>query len=125
MTAPRPRSTACDPPGGSSPPWGGPARGLAREWLAPSLDCFLAQPEALQLAGLGARQRIAELDRARVLVRRNRRLDEVLQLAHQRVAGASAVAQHDVGLDDLAALRIGRADHRALGHRSVLQQRLL
>src|SRR5262249_32597414 len=49
--------------------------------LAPRLRLLLlAQLEALDLAGLGVRQVGDELDRARVLVRRDLGLDEILQL---------------------------------------------
>jgi hypothetical protein len=35
-----------------------------------------------------------------------------------------AGAQHDNGLDDLAAFLVGHADHAALGRYGLLQQRL-
>ena len=48
----------------------------------------LPQLESLQLAGLGARQRVDELDGARILVRRDGLLDVLLQrLGHRSVAG--------------------------------------
>ena len=46
----------------------------------PRSALMLAQPEALELAGAGARQGVDELEHARVLVRRDLPLDEVLQL---------------------------------------------
>src|SRR4051794_6451236 len=72
------------------------------------------QPKALQLAGLGAGQRVDELDQARVLVRCDGLLDEVLQRPGHLRPGGVPVAQDDKGLDDLAALRIGHADDAAL-----------
>src|SRR5262249_61609481 len=40
-------------------------------------------------------------------------------------AGLGAVPEHDVGLDDRAALRVGRGDHAGLHHVGVPEQRLL
>ena len=51
----------------------------SKRGVRPRRSRRLAQLEALQLAGLGARQPVAELDRARVLVGRDGLLDEVLQ----------------------------------------------
>src|SRR5262249_62385118 len=52
-------------------------------------------------------------------------LDVVLQgLGRSRVA-AVAWPQHDVGLDDLSALLVGRPHHAAFGHRRMLKQRRL
>ena len=68
----------------------GPARASPHEAslrAAPSA-ARRAQHEALQLAGLRARQRGDELDRARIFVGRDRRLDEILQRPrHVGVAG--------------------------------------
>src|SRR5215831_18754228 len=83
----------------------------------------LAKPESLQLAGLGPRQLAHELDRPRVLVRRDGALDEVLQLAPERLAPFAARLQHDEGLDDFTALAIRRADHRAFADGGVREQR--
>ena len=66
------------------------------------------QLEALQLAGLGARQRVAELDLARVFEGGNRRLDVVLQGLDHRFVPGEARFEHAEGLDDHAA-EIGRA----------------
>src|SRR5688572_17482374 len=44
-----------------------------------------SQLEALQLAGLGAGQRVDEVDRARILVRRDALLHMVLQLFHRLI----------------------------------------
>ena len=62
------------------------------------------------------------LDGARILVGRDRRLDVFLQHLGQRLVAAIARTQHHVGLDDLAALVVGRADHAALGDRRMRQQ---
>src|SRR5262249_35823954 len=84
-----------------------------------------AKLEALQLVGLRARQLGDVLDGAGIFVRRDGRLDVVLQhLGRGRIA-AVAWAQHDIGLDDLPALLVGRAHHAAFGHRRVLEQRRL
>ncbi len=78
-----------------------------------------------QLAHFAARQAGAELDGARVLVRRHGLLDEVLQCLDHRRPGFMARMQHHEGLDDLPALRVRHADHAALGHGRVQQQRIL
>ena len=80
------------------------------------------QLEALQLAGLGARELVDELDRARVLVGRYGVLDEVLQrFDHGRVTRLTG-AQNNESLDDLSALGVGHADHGVLGYRWVLRK---
>ena len=87
------------------------------------------QLEALQLAGLRARQLGYELDRTRVFVRRDSRLHEVLQLRDQRIIAAvilslsKGVSQDHERFHDRAARFVGSADHRALHHARVLQQR--
>ena len=67
------------------------------------------QVAARQLADIGDRQSIAELDAPGLSVGRQLVLQEAFQLAgFQRLA----VAQLDIGLDDLAALLVGHAaDH--------------
>ena len=58
-----------------------------------------------------------ELDPARILVRRDLALHEVLQLLRPAPAPRLAPSpQHHEGLDDLPALRVRHADHRAFGH---------
>src|SRR4051794_34231187 len=74
----------------------------------------LAEPEALQLAGRRARQGLDEVDRPRVLVRRDQPLGELLQLGDLGRVPVDAVAEHDGGVHDLPALGIGPAHHRAL-----------
>ena len=49
----------------------------------------------------------------------------LLQLTDQVGGRIEAVPEHDERLDDLAALGVGRADDRALGHRRMLEQRAL
>ena len=53
------------------------------------------------------------------------RLDVVLQRLGQRGIAGHAGAQHHVGLHDLAALRVGRADHAAFGDGRMGEQRRL
>ena len=59
------------------------------------------------------------LDRARIFVGRDRRLHVLLQRAVMRRIAGLAGAQHHIGLDDLAALLVGRADHAAFGDRGM------
>src|SRR6185369_16431061 len=91
----------------------------------PNLRLFLlAQSEALQLARLSTRQRLTKLDGARIFVRRDGLLDEILQrLDHDRVASLSGL-QDDKRLDDMPALLVRQADDRALRNRRMLQQRI-
>ena len=82
----------------------GPRR--PRRWRSPGFQPGVAAPaswglpqlEALQLAGLGARQRRAELDRPRVFVGRDGLLDELLQLARRASSGLVARPGHDEAL---------------------------
>src|SRR5262245_42943516 len=96
---------------------------LGRELVRGRLARNAAKLEALQLAGLGARQLADILDRARILVGRDRRLDVLLEHLGAGGVAAVAAAQHDVGLDDLPALLVGRAHHAAFGDRGMRQQR--
>src|SRR6516225_2463006 len=73
----------------------------------------LAQPKALDFAGLGLRQRLNKLDRTRIFERRDRRFDVILQTFVVVCARRHAVLEHNMGLDDLPALLIGHPDHRA------------
>jgi hypothetical protein len=60
---------------------------------------------------------------ARVLVRRDRLLDVVLQRARRRLVRRDARLQHDERLDDLPPPFVGHAHDAALGDRRVQQQR--
>src|ERR1700680_1210406 len=94
-----------------------------RSWPLRRLRQFqLAQREALELAGFGARQALHELDRARIFVRCDRSLHEFLQLV--RHGGISDVTrlQRDKRLHDLATLLVGRAYHATFGDRRMQQE---
>ena len=87
-----------------------PPRGGAVDLAVAAFPVGLAQLELLELAGGGAGQRVAELDRRRALEVRHAVAavrDEVL--GRRRLA----LAQHDQRLDRLAPLLVGHADHRA------------
>ena len=56
---------------------------------------------------MGLGQRRDELDRAGILVGRDRRLDVVLQALDAGLVAGDPVLQHHVRLDDLAALLVG------------------
>ena len=63
--------------------------------------------------------------RARILVRRDRLLDEILQRRrHQRIRRVPFL-QHDERLDDLSALRVVDTDDAAFGDGGMQQQRAL
>src|SRR3954453_4014844 len=89
-----------------------PSRGkLVRGGLAR----HAAKLEALQLAGLGPRQYRDVFDGAGIFVRGGVGLDVGLQqLGQGRVAGMAGT-QHDISLDDLPALRVGRPHHPPFG----------
>ena len=76
----------------------------------------------MKLARLGARQTRYELDRTRILVRRDGALYEFLQLAHHVFVRFVTGLQHDERLDDLPSFLVGRADNAALRHRAMKQQ---
>src|SRR5919202_359798 len=90
-----------------------------------SLQLSLAQPEALNLAGLRLRQLVDELDGARVLVGRDAALHEVLQLPDQALRARHPLAGDDERLDYLPTLLIGHADDGAFTDGVVLHQRRL
>src|SRR5512132_1078830 len=81
-----------------------------------------AEFDAADLAGDGLGQLDGELDLAGVLVGRGDGPAVLLELADQVLGALVAGDQHDIGLDQLAALGVGLADHRRLGHRRVLDQ---
>src|SRR5262245_19208644 len=83
----------------------------------------LAKAKALQLACFRARQRFDVLDGARVLVRRDLALDELLQLGSERGIADVTALQDDVRLDDLSAFVVRRADDAAFRDNRMQQQR--
>src|SRR5580704_3178435 len=85
---------------------------------------LLAQPESLELAGVGARQGRDELDSPRVLIRGDPLLDQILELADLGLVAGRASRQHYVSLHDLPARLIGYADDPALGDVGVGEQHL-
>src|SRR5262245_5960410 len=98
---------------------------LGRELVRGGLARHATKLEALQLAGLGARQLADIFDRARIFVGCDRRLDVLLQHLGAGGVAAIAAAQYDIGLDDLPALLVGRAHDAAFGDRGMRQQRRL
>src|ERR1700741_4683594 len=72
------------------------------------LGLLLAEAEALELAGLRARERGDELDAARILVGGDAALGEILQRLHHLVAHGRALAADDEGLHHVAALLVRR-----------------
>ena len=77
----------------------------------------------MDLAAWGLRQFGDEFDLARVGVRREPFLDVLGKLFGEFVAALVGRRQHDEGLDDLGALRIGHADHGRLVDGRMLDQR--
>src|SRR5438034_4676753 len=100
-----------------------PSQGRTAMWLG-RCGCLLAQLVALDLAGHGLRQVADELDHVRVLESLQPRLAVVLQLLHQRIVGDRRGPGDHEGLD-LGEAVDRDADHRALGHGGVLEQRRL
>src|SRR5439155_26926654 len=85
----------------------------------------LTQLDAPDLPAHRLRQRVHELDRPRIFVRRGDALHVVLQRTDELVTRLMAGMQHDEGLDDLATYRVRARDHRGLDHRRMLEQRTL
>ena len=66
----------------------------------------VAQLEPLHFSGLRFGEGVYERNRARILVRRNFRLDVTLQrLGHRRII-EGIFLQHDMGFDDLTTIRV-------------------
>src|SRR4029078_3680735 len=85
--------------------------------LAPDARVFLAQLEAVDLAGRRARKRFARFDPAREFPRAGFVLHVMLERLEQAVVCLVAVAQHDEGLRLDQAVRIYLADDGGLEHR--------
>src|ERR1041384_8707097 len=85
----------------------------------------LAKLLALDLAGGGHRQRVDELDLARVLVGRETPAHVRLDLLDQSPAGGKPRLQHDERLDDRPARLVGLADDRRVRDRRMLHQAAL
>ena len=109
------------------PAYGQRRRGFAARYDGRGAPLLLLQPQhaPLHLAGGGHGQGVDELDLLRVLVGRELAAHVLLQLRHQRVAGRMAGRQHDVGLDQRAALGVGLGHHGGVGHGRVLDQAVL
>src|ERR1700730_3475538 len=85
-------------------------------------DRLLPQLQSSQLARRGARQLVAKLDPAWILVRRHSRLDEFLQLICQGRTRNARILQHDERLRLHQRLRVRRTDHCGLTHLRMFQQ---
>src|SRR3954454_19061882 len=85
----------------------------------------LPQQEALELPGFRARQGVDELDLPGILVGRDVRLDELLELADRLDARLCSRSEDDEGLDEMAALLVRQADHAALLHLGMVEQHAL
>src|ERR1700730_6601409 len=99
------------------------ARTSALGLLFSTLPLDLAQLEALDLAGLGARQGRDELDRPGIFIRGDLGLGEILNILDQRLARHAAGAEHDECFYDLAAAGVGGAHNGAFQHLGVIEQR--
>jgi hypothetical protein len=75
-----------------------------------------ALPQSPDLAGHGRREILDERDLARILVRRQAGFHVRLDAAREFLAGRVTAQHLDEGLDRLAALGIGHANHGAGGH---------
>src|SRR3546814_6485934 len=71
----------------------------------------VSQFKALDLAGRGLWQFVDEFDPARIFVGRQPFLDEGLQLLAERLVGADAVLQDDIGLRLDQIVGVGMGDH--------------
>ena len=95
-----------------------------RQFNARRLGALRAQPEALQLAGLGARQRVDELDLPRILVRRDFSLTKSCSATTSAWLGAWPCFSTTNALTICPRL-VGHADDAAFGDGVVLQQNRL
>ncbi len=91
----------------------------------PEPSALVAQLAADDLAGRGHREVRAECDLAWILMRREPLTHEALNVRDQRVRRSLPLLQHDEGLDDLGAQRIGLAHHRGERHSRMAQQAIL
>src|SRR5207247_5228950 len=80
-----------------------PAKTSSLDDGAFSLPFPFAELDPPDLPGLGPRQRVNELDLARVLVRRELALDVILELGDERLARLDARLEHDDGFRHEAA----------------------
>src|SRR5204863_5336616 len=85
----------------------------------------VTQLSALDLAARCLRERIGELDDARVLVGRGLGPDVLLELAHEVVARLRVGLEDDDCTDDRAALLVGRRDRGRLDDGRVGDERRL
>src|SRR5437016_5751083 len=100
-----------------------PSQGKTAIWLGRG-RFLLAQLVALDLAGHGLREVGNELDQVWVLEALEARLAVLLQLGHKRISRDRVALGDDEGLDLCETIH-RHANHRALGHRRVLEQRRL
>src|SRR4051812_27156736 len=114
--------------------WAGPrsiSRMLRRSATIPCRcagKCCLrlfAQEPTDHLSGGGERQVRAERDLARVLVRRQASPNEALDFSGERLGRAITLFEHDKGLDDFGADRVGLADGGGQRHGGVADQAIL
>ena len=104
---------------------GGSLRSSCRSLPLGAARLLIAKEEALNLAARCFWQRLDEVDLPREGVLAESRADEVDQLGPQRVVSDASGVQYDEGLDDLAPLIVGLADHGALSNSVVFEQAAL
>src|SRR6266542_2887051 len=94
----------------ASHPPSAPRRRVPSPLAAPALLLEQAQLDASDLAAARLRQRLDELDLARVLVRRRHPLAVLLQSADEVVVPGEAGPKDDERLHDLSSVRVRLAD---------------
>src|SRR5262249_42918824 len=103
-------------------PRGGGSLGAAAGFRPP---LALAQLDPPDLAARRLRQRVDELDLARILVARGDTLHVLLERAHELRTRLLPGREHDERLHHLATHGIGTRDHRRLDDRGMLEERAL
>src|SRR5512139_272798 len=92
----------------------------------PGSDCgSRAQLETLDFTRSRLRQLVDELDPARILVRRELRLDVRAELLRERIRTRLPAFQHDIGDRLRQVLVVLLADYRGLEHGGMRDQRRL
>src|SRR6202030_2839180 len=93
-------------------------------WLSLALSP-IPQQSAYYLAGRRHRHVVDEGDLARICMSRQTLFDKVLNFGRQRIGRRYSVLEHNEGLDDFGAQRIGLSHRGGERHRGVADEAVL